>query len=105
MKLHALYANTPDGVTFRVGLPVKWDPAIARWYRLDDLRRLGRAIRVRHNRRWYSVESFEVRSVDRHGRGLGSERHDRAIPVPYRAAKLSPASRLTRAPLARRLSA
>lgn len=24
---------------------------------------------------------------DRHGRGLGSERHERALPVPYRAAQ------------------
>jgi hypothetical protein len=26
--------------------------------------------------------------VDRHGRGLGSDRHARAIPVPFRAARV-----------------
>lgn len=108
MERHALYANTPEGVTFRVGNPAVWDVAIARWYRLDDLRRLGRAIRIRHARRWYRVESFEVRAVDRHGRGIGSDRHARAIPVVYGSVRLTPANPanpLTRAPLARRLAA
>lgn len=80
---HAVYANTSEGVTFRIGRPVSWDAAVARWYRLDDTRREGIPHRVRHERRWYSVESFEVRAVDRHGVGLGSERHARAIHIPY----------------------
>jgi hypothetical protein len=29
-----------------------------------------------------SVESFEVRAVNRHGQGLGSDRHATAIPIP-----------------------
>lgn len=90
---HAVYATCQVGgerVTFRVGLPVSWDRAIARWYRLDDRRfKFGRSYRVRHGRRWYSVEFFEVRSTDRHGRGLGEPRHETALPVPYRRCLLA----------------
>jgi hypothetical protein len=90
---HAVYANcvssTGHSLTFRVGLPIDWSSAQERWYRLDDLRRgmngqTARSIRIWWNRHRYTVESFEVRSVDYNGRGLGSERHERAFPVPYR---------------------
>jgi len=92
---HAVYANTSEGITFRVGSPVSWSRAVARWYRLDDARREGRTFRVRHERRFYAVGSFEVRAVNRHGVGLGSDRHGRAIPVPY--IRIRPASTLTTA--------
>lgn len=82
---HAVYAVTTAGVTFRVGLPVDWHTAQARWLRLDDRRRAGR-VRVRHMRRWYTVQALEVRSADKHGRSLAhTERHATALPVPYRA--------------------
>lgn len=93
IEKHAVYANCIDAagetLTLRIGLPIEWDFAINRWYRLDDRLRgyngkPSRRIRVRYNRRWYTVDSLEVRSVDRHGRGLGSERHELAFPVPYR---------------------
>lgn len=91
MDRHALFAVTPSGLAFRVGRPVKWDRAVARWYRADDRRRAGRAFRVRHDGRSYPVAAFEVRAVDRDGRGLGSERHAFAFPVPFRAMRLIPA--------------
>lgn len=91
---HAVYAVAEDWFgkqeTFRIGLPTDWDRAIARWYRLDNRKRAGRAIRIRWNRRTYTVKHFEVRSVDQHGRGLSSaadDRHARAFPVPYIAAR------------------
>lgn len=88
---HAVYATTVDRrgerQTFRVGQPVKWDTAIARWTRLDSARLGGKKPAVRANRRQYRVEFYEVRAVDRHGRGLGSERHGIAHPVPYRTVK------------------
>ena len=96
---HALYAtcDTRDGgtITFRVGQPVYgWHGALARFHRLwtdgaiDQGQKapLARA-RVRWDRRWYRVRFMEVRAVDRNGVGLGSERHSRAIPVPYRSAR------------------
>lgn len=90
MDLYAVYANAVsrkgDRLSFRVGLPVSWDRAQDRWLRLDDRRLAGRARRVRWNRRHYTVTSYEVRMVDRNGRGIGSERHALAFPVPYRAA-------------------
>jgi hypothetical protein len=83
---HAVYANSWEaGVTFRIGQPVDWDSAIRRWTRLDDKR--GRA-QVRNLRRKHRVRSFEVRAVDVHGRGLGSERHASAIVLPYRALRV-----------------
>lgn len=86
---HALYANTDTGLTFRVGQPVKWDRAIQRWYRLDDRRRFhARTHTIRHDGRTYTVESFEVRATDPHGRGLGSPRHALAFPVPFRLCKV-----------------
>jgi len=85
---HAVYANTDAG-TFRVGQPVDWDTAQARWSRLDDRRIAGRKPRVRHDGKRYIVNSFEVRSVDTFGRGLGSERHTLAFPVPYRLCRQS----------------
>jgi hypothetical protein len=91
--MHAVYANCisrkGDRLTFRVGQPTDWDTAQRRWSRLDD-RRAGfngvaaRAILVPWMRRQYRVESFEVRTVDRNGRGLGSLRHGQAFPIPYR---------------------
>ena len=99
---HAVYGITADGVAFRIGLPTSWDRAVARWYRLDDQRfKDGRVLRVRHERRWYRIRTFEVRAVDRHGLALGSERHKRAIPVPYRAANAQPGKRR---PLALRIA-
>jgi hypothetical protein len=89
MERHAVYAVTTSGVTFRVGAPVDWDVAQNRWARLASRRRAGRKPRVRHMRRWYPVKAFEVRSVDRHGIGLGSDRHGRAIHAPYRACRVT----------------
>lgn len=85
----ALYATTEvldngQRITFRIGLPTSWARAHARWARLYPA--ANRAARVRFARRWYSIAHYEVRHVDRHGIGLGSERHGRAIPVPARAA-------------------
>lgn len=96
MTRHALFATveTPEGphaVCFRVGKPTTWDRASARFNRLWAAGAVhphlfeARPARVRHERRWYRVRFMEVRAVDRHGRGLGSERHATAIPVPYRA--------------------
>lgn len=92
---HALYAvcRTATGLdlTFRVGQPVGWVAAMQRWTRLDA--RLNgidcpaREVVIRWARRKYSVRYFEVRSVDANGRGLGSERHEQAFPVPYRLAR------------------
>lgn len=91
-ELHAVYANCEDyqgrRVTFRVGQPASWDAAQARWRRLDYRRLFKRAPVVRHARRRYTVQSLEVRAVDPHGRGLGSERHGSALLVPYRAVAL-----------------
>jgi hypothetical protein len=87
MELHAVYATCTSKhgtITFRVGLPVAWAAAQARWERLDARRRAGASVRVRWARRWYRAMFLEVRAVDRHGRGLGSDRHSLAFPVPYR---------------------
>lgn len=87
---HAVYAITSardklgNRVTFQIGQAVDWQTAQARQYRLDSARRAGRAIRVRWMRRRYRVEWLEVRAIDYHGRGLGSERHRDAFQVPYR---------------------
>lgn len=92
MTKNAVYAiiklDTEDHLAFRVGQPVDETTAYARWDRLDLRRIAGRRQSIRHNRRWYTPEFFEVRSTDEHGRGLGSERHSRAIPVPYRAIRV-----------------
>jgi len=88
IERHAVYATCRVGsesVTFRIGRAVDWDRAQARWARLHPLA-VNRG-RVRFHRRWYPVSFMEVRGVDRHERGLGSERHHRAIPVPYLAFK------------------
>lgn len=93
---HAVYANCRDArgerLTFRVGQPTDWPTAQDRWLRLDDRRRaLVRQALVRQAIRWarrrYTVENFEVRTVNRHGQGLGAERHAAAIPVPYRSCR------------------
>lgn len=85
---HAVYAicKQPNGgtVSFRVGLAVDWNTAQARWQRLDNRRIAGRRPIVKANRRQYVVDFYEVRAVDRHGRGLGAERHATALTVPYR---------------------
>ena len=92
--LHAVYANTRarNGaeLTLRVGLPTDEATAFARWLRLDN-RRWGfegfvkRPLRIAYARRLYTVDSLEMREVDYNGRGIGSERHATALPVPYRA--------------------
>jgi len=107
MEKHAVYLTVKlaavahdgrpreDHVTFRIGQPVSLDAAHKRHQRLQDravLRKL--AHRIRHARRWYTTAAsdwywFEVRAVDKHGRGLGSERHATAIPVPYRAIRIA----------------
>lgn len=86
MNRHAVFATAPNGVTFRIGQPTDWHGAQDRWVRLTN----GRSRRLRHARRWYPLPRvrFEVRATDRHGRGLGAERHERAIPVPYRAVRV-----------------
>lgn len=88
MNRHAVYATcriAGETVTFRIGQPTDWARAQARWERLYPKPMiLGR---IRHARRWYRAAFLEVRATDRHGRGLGSERHERAIPLPYRAFK------------------
>lgn len=94
-ELHALYAicydrhgvKSGESVTFRVGLPVDWTTAQNRWERYDSQRRAGRAIRIMWMRRRYTVRWLEVRTVDRNGRGLGSERHGNAFTVPCRMAR------------------
>lgn len=92
---HAVYLIT-DGPCFRIGQPTDWDTAIRRWDRLNPA--TTPRVRVRWYGRWYAVQWAEVRSVDVHGIGQGSERHGRAIPVPYRAV-----SRLGKRTAARRL--
>jgi hypothetical protein len=82
MSKHAVYATTTQGVTFRIGQPTDWRTAQERWLRLyPDPVTTGY---IKHMRRKYPVKFYEVRSTDRDGYGLGSERHSRAIPVPYR---------------------
>lgn len=81
---HAVYAtSTIDGVSFRVGQPVDWDTAQARWSRLSPSAAATPGF-ILANRRSYPIKFYEVRAVDRHGRGLGSARHAEALTVPYR---------------------
>lgn len=96
MTRHAVYVTAEDFLgqreAFRVGLPTDWDTAQRRWLRLDDNRR-GRGLTVRWQGRRYVAVAVEVRSVDRHGRGLGSHRHATAFTVPYRTVRVGkPAS-------------
>lgn len=96
MTRHAVYVitdNTKTGehIAFRVGQPTTWDKATARNDRLFA-RRAGigmpkRPVKVKHDGRTYTARWFEVRAVDKHGRGLGSERHATAIIAPYRAVR------------------
>lgn len=86
--MHALYATTyatPDHgpITFRVGTPTSLENAHKRHQRFDVPHYYGR-------RRFgiqcgstapLEIQWWEVREVDAHGKGLGSERHARAIPV------------------------
>lgn len=102
----AVYATARDHkgqhITFRIGQPVSLGAAHDRWERLDS--RLSsfahnergeyrqgavkrRPVRVRYDGRMFNVEHLEVRAVDDHGRGLGSDRHTLAFPVPYRAVR------------------
>jgi hypothetical protein len=74
-----------ESVCFRVGQPVDLSTAMDRHERLAGTGATFKHGRVRHARRWYRIDFYEVRSTDRHGRGLGSERHATALPVPYRA--------------------
>lgn len=96
MTRHAAYVTAEDflgdRVTFRAGLPTDWDTAQRRWLRLDDARR-RRGLIVRWQGRIYAAHAVEVRAVDRHGRGLGSERHGQAFTVPCRSFRIGrPAS-------------
>jgi hypothetical protein len=83
----AVYATAQerDGstVTFRVGQPVHWIAAQERWARLAEDRLRPGAIRFRGRK--LRVKFYEVRSVDRYGRRLDSNRADQVIPVPYTA--------------------
>lgn len=90
MDKHALFAVTTDGNAFRVGLPTTWGNAQERWSRAAD--RLGgfnghnaRTCTVLGFAASYPVHFFEVRAVNKAGRGLGSLRHEYAVTVPYRA--------------------
>ena len=74
-----------DSVTFRVGQPADLDTAMSRHDRLAGTGADFKHGKVRANRRSYPIAFYEVRTCDRHGRGLGSERHWSAQPVPYRA--------------------
>lgn len=85
---HAVYAVCPDGLAFRIGLPVSWGRAQDRWSRLDARLR-ARGLTIRHDGRRWAAMRLEVRAVDAHGRGLGSERHALAFPVPYRLARVA----------------
>jgi hypothetical protein len=92
---HALFVTSRRGndtVTFRVGQPTSWDNAQDQHQatlRAQDSAAAGRRPipRVRHMRRSYPITFAEVRATDRHGRGIGSERHATAIPVPFTAIK------------------
>lgn len=91
---HAVFAiaDVPEGphaLSFRVGQPVSWDVAQDRFARLYGRRFAGRAQTVRHDGKRYKVRNYEVRAVDQFGRGLGSDRHKLAFPVPYRANRLT----------------
>lgn len=93
MTKHALFATTKDrtgrSLTFRVGQPVDWGRAIQRYDRLD--RKLfidRRKFRVRHDGRRLPVAYFELRAVNQDGRGLGSDRHTLAFPVPFRNCRI-----------------
>lgn len=92
MSKHALFATTQDRrgrrLTFRIGQPVDWTQAIQRWNRLDMKRIARRNFRVQHDGRRLQVAYFEVRAVDQDGRGIGSERHTLAFPVPFRNCRI-----------------
>ncbi len=82
---HANYltCDLPEGgtITFRAGQPTDLVTAINRHYeRLDKS-----GVVIRYMRRQYRVRFAEVRATDKHGRGLGSERHSQAIAIPYKA--------------------
>ncbi len=74
-----------ERVTFRVGQPVRWARAHARHARLAGEGAVFKHGKVRHGRRTYRIDFYEVRMTDRHGRRLDSNRVDQVIPVPYRA--------------------
>ncbi len=92
---HAVYLVTDnakgDAVAFRVGQPVSWGAAQARNERLfcraNGVGMPKRPVKVKHDGRTYTGRWFEVRTVDAHGRGLGSERHATALVTPYRAVR------------------
>jgi hypothetical protein len=81
---HANYVtcDLPEGgtITFRVGQPTDWNTAINRHNRIDEF---GKRFRIRYMRRSYTPRFCEVRATDKHGRGLGSERHAQAVNVPF----------------------
>lgn len=93
MTKHALYVtcDTKHGsLTFRVGQPTDVHTAHNRWQRIAD-RAQGfnvpqRMVTVKHDGRSYPIRPVmcEVRSTDKHGRGLGADRHTLAFPVPFR---------------------
>lgn len=100
---HALYATAVDSTgerqTFRIGKPADLSTITKRHERVDGRQYQQKRFQtIAANRRLYTVEPFgkarhawtglEIRAVDRHGRGLGSERHAVAHPVPYRALRV-----------------
>lgn len=93
---HAVYAITDnvkygEHIAFRIGQPVNWNSAVSRYDRLycrhQGINCPSRPVKVKHDGRVYRVQTFDVRAVDRHGRGLDSERHATAIVAPYRAVR------------------
>lgn len=94
-ELHAVFAIARDyageRIAFRVGLPADWHTAQNRWERLANRlaarRRKATHPAIRWSRRRYRIDFYEVRAVNRHGQGLGSERHATALPVPYLAVR------------------
>ena len=90
MERYAVYATsyaTRDRTraTFRVGQPVDLNRAHGRHERLAGTGSTFLHGTVRHQRRGYVIDFYEVRAVDEHGRRLDSNRADEAIHVPYRA--------------------
>jgi hypothetical protein len=86
---HAVFATVQerDGshVTFRVGLPQRGNGAWDRHERLAGTGAVFKRGAIRYRGRKLRVKFYEVRTVDRYGRRLDSNRADQVIPVPYTA--------------------
>lgn len=72
-RLDALDPAT--SITFRVGMPTDWDSAIHFHQVVDGALAKRQTVKVRYGDAYYRVAFSEVRGVDDHGGGLGSERH------------------------------